>query len=230
MEHAEHRDAGRAHEFPDDLAELEARRRVEVTQGFVEQQQLRTQREHAGERDALLLAAGEFLRTACSPGFGADEPERLEGARLDLGGGEFFGVERERGVLEDGEMREERVVLVDEPEAALGGLGEGDVAVVEQHRAALRLDLAGEHLEQGRLAAARRPQQAAERARLHDEVDPREDGRRAELAAQAGEAEGGHGRNLGISPAGEQGRPPSVNEFPAGFAFPRLPRDRFRAI
>ena len=59
--------------------------------------------------------------------------------------------------------------------------------------------------------------------------DPVEDGRRTKLAAQAGEAEGGHGRNLGRSPSGEQGRPPSVNDFCAAFAFPRLPRVGFRA-
>ena len=230
MQYAEHRHASRADELTDDFADLEARSGVEVTQGLVEQEEFRTQRQHAGERDALLLAARKFLRTAGGPGFGADEPERLEGAGLDLGGREFFGVERERGVLEDGEVREERVVLVDEPEAAFGGLGEGDVAVIEQNRAALGFNLPGEHLEQGRLAAAGGPQQATERARLHDEVDPREDGRRAELAAQAGEAEGGHGRNLGTSPSGGQGRPPTVNDFSVGFAFPRLPRGRFRAI
>jgi len=117
-----------------------------------------------------------------------------------------------------------------EAKAALGGFGEGDIAIIKQHRAPLGFDLPGEHLKQGRLTATRGTQQAAERARLHDEIDPREDGRRAELAAQAGEAEGGHGRNLGLSPSGEQGRPPTVNEFPDCFAFPRLPRGRFRAI
>ena len=178
----------------------------------------------------MLLAAGELLRTACGPAIGSDELQRFEGAHLDFRGGELFGIERESSVLENGEMREERVVLVDEPETALGGLGKGDIAIIKQHRAPLRFDLPSEHLEQGRLTTARWTQQAAERARLHDEIDPREDGRRAELAAQAGEAEGGHGRNLGISPSGEQGRPPTVNDFPDCFAFPRLPRGRIRAI
>ena len=178
----------------------------------------------------MLLAAGELLRTACGPAIGSDELQRFEGAHLDFRGGELFGIERESGVLENGEMREERVVLVDEPEAALGGFGEGNITIIKQHRTPLRFDLAGKHLKQGRLTATRGTQQAAERARLHDEIDPREDGRRAELAAQAGEAEGGHGRNLGISPSGEQGRPPTVNDFSERFAFPRLPRSRFRAI
>ena len=50
-----------------------------------------------------------------------------------------------------------------------------------------------------------------------------------ELAAEAGKAEGGHGPNLGRSPAGAQGRPPTVNAVRRDFGFPRLPRDRFRA-
>ena len=36
--------------------------RIKVAEGLVEQQQHRTQGKRAGERDALLLAAGELMR------------------------------------------------------------------------------------------------------------------------------------------------------------------------
>ena len=159
-----------------------------------------------GVRDALLLAAGEFLRTARAPAFGADEPQRLERAGPDLGRGQLVRVEREGGVFEHGQVREQRIVLVSVPEAARRRLGVGDVAVVQEHRAALRLALAGQRLEQGRLAAAGRTQETAERAGLDDEVDAVEDRRIADLAAQAGDAKGGHAANLGGRPAREQGR------------------------
>jgi hypothetical protein len=35
---------------------------VEIGEGFVEQDQLRLRRQRAGQRDALLLAAGKFVR------------------------------------------------------------------------------------------------------------------------------------------------------------------------
>jgi hypothetical protein len=45
-------------------AEAAAHARVERGEGLVEQQQVGARRERAGERDALLLAAGELVRPA----------------------------------------------------------------------------------------------------------------------------------------------------------------------
>ncbi len=229
MKHTEDRDARRARQAADGFPDFEARSRVKIAQRLVEQEEGRPQGERPGQGHALLLAAGEFLRTAVGPGVGADQAERFEGARLDLRCDQLVRVEGEGRVLEHAEMREERVVLGHEAEPAGGRRREGDVAVIQEHRAALRFLLPGEQLEERGLAAARRPEQAAEGPGLHDEVHPVEDDGGSELTAEAGEAEGGHGPNLGRSPAGAQGRLPTVNAFRADFGFPRLPRGRFRA-
>ena len=56
----EHR-AAAAPEVVDDLPDLEARLRVEAGGGLVEEEQLGVADEGAGERQPLLLAAGELL-------------------------------------------------------------------------------------------------------------------------------------------------------------------------
>ena len=130
----------------------------------------------------------KFLRPTRSPAFRPDDPQGRRRALGDVGRGEAGVGQPERRVLEDGQVREQRVVLMDVTETAGRGLRISDVAVAQQDRPALRLRLAGEDLEERRLAAARRPEQAARRPGFDDEVDAGEDGRRAELAAQAGDA------------------------------------------
>jgi hypothetical protein len=59
---------------------------VEVGEGFVEQDQLRTRRQGAGERDALLLATGEFVRIAVALATQADRGEQVTHPAAPLAG------------------------------------------------------------------------------------------------------------------------------------------------
>ena len=99
-------------------ARLFAQHRVEVRERLVEQQDPRLGREGAGERDALLLAAGE---PRDGPGL---EPRELDGreglghAARPLGLADALRGEPEGDVLAGRHVREERVVLEDHSEAA----------------------------------------------------------------------------------------------------------------
>ena len=65
-------------------AQLVAHARVERRQRLVEQQHARLDRERSGERDALLLAAGELVGVVAGVVGEADELEHLLGARAPL--------------------------------------------------------------------------------------------------------------------------------------------------
>src|SRR6185436_18218616 len=91
------------------LAELE----VERAERLVEEKDGRVVDERARQRDPLLLAAGQLVGP--SP-IEAPEPnllERLPDGAPDLGGRPGLDAQPERDVLEDGQLREECVVLED---------------------------------------------------------------------------------------------------------------------
>ena len=83
--------------------------RVERRERLVEQQDLGVAGERAGERDALALAAREVAGPCVLE---VPDPEAVE---VLVGG----VAPRVLDVLADGQVREERVVLEDEPDAAL---------------------------------------------------------------------------------------------------------------
>jgi len=128
--------------------------RVERGQRLVEEQHARPPRERARERDALALAAREIPRARARQVGDAKAVEKpVEGAA-------------EGDVLGHGQVREERVVLEDEPDGAF--LGAAVDARVEPRlaahdAAALRPNEARDCAQQRRLARARR---ADERDRL----------------------------------------------------------------
>ena len=57
-------DAGAGEDVAHLLAQAVAQARVEARERLVEEDQLRGRRERAGQRDALLLAAGKLMRQA----------------------------------------------------------------------------------------------------------------------------------------------------------------------
>lgn len=85
-----------------------------------------------------------------------------------------FGQRGDRQVLANGEASEELVDLIalGEPELAnLGDLQSRDVAALEHDLARCRRDLAGQHLEEGRLAGAVGADDAAQFALIDAEID-----------------------------------------------------------
>ena len=115
----------RQRELVQQLLQLRAHRsfRVGVEGGerFVEQDHAGPARERAGERDALALATGERRRPSVREVRDAESFEVLVGALL-AGVGD---------VLADGQVREERVFLEDEPDSPLVGLAEETALAVE---------------------------------------------------------------------------------------------------
>ena len=102
-----------------------------------------------------------------------DPFERGVGLGLGLAAGERF--EAEGDIVADGEVREQREVLEHQPDAAPLGRHETvrprHLLAVDQHAARGRALDAGGDPEQGRLAAARRSEQAEDLRRRDVEAD-----------------------------------------------------------
>jgi hypothetical protein len=75
---------------------LLAQAQVERPERLVEQQGARAVDQRAGERDALLLAAGELAGLALAEVAELDQLERLAGARADLVAADLAPLEPER--------------------------------------------------------------------------------------------------------------------------------------
>jgi hypothetical protein len=154
------------------LAELQ----VERPERLVEEEDAWAVHERAGERDPLLLAAGELARLALAEPRERDELEHLLDAALHVVAAHAAAPKPERDVLEDREVREERVALEDGVHVAFVRRQAAHVALAEQD-AALRLLLEpADHPQRRRLAAPGRAEHGEEAARrdLEREVVHRE--------------------------------------------------------
>ena len=96
----------------------------------------------------------------------ADDAEHLLDLTLQLGAALALAAQPEGDVLEDRQVREERVALEDGVDVALVRRQSGDRAVAEVDRPRARLLEAADHAQRRRLAAARRPEQRVELAAL----------------------------------------------------------------
>ena len=97
------------------LAQLE----VESAERLVEEQHPRFVHERPGERDPLLLPARELARLALLHPGEAHEAEDLDHAAADVAAAHAPPAEPEGDVLEDREVREERIRLEDGVHVAL---------------------------------------------------------------------------------------------------------------
>ena len=79
--------------------------------------------------------------------------------------------QRKGHVLEDVQVREDRVVLEHHAEAALLRRQQRDVLAVDGNQPFVDVDEAGDHHQRRRLAGARRTQQGEELARTDRNVD-----------------------------------------------------------
>ena len=121
MRHVHERDADVLLDLLELELELLAQPQVERAERLVEQQRARAVDERAGERHALLLAAGELRRLALAVLAELDHLERLVDARLHVGLADLLALEPERDVLLHGQVREQRVGLEDGVDVALVG-------------------------------------------------------------------------------------------------------------
>ncbi len=151
--------------------QLAAQAQVERAERLVEQQRLRAVDERAGERDALLLAAGELAGLALLEAGELRELEHLGDAPLGLVLGDLRALEAEGDVALDVEVGEERVGLEDRVDVALERRHVGDVLAGEVDAALGRVLEPADHPQRRRLAAARRAEQREERALRDLEVE-----------------------------------------------------------
>ena len=136
------------------VAQLLAELVVEVGERLVEEDEAGLLDDGAGERGALLLAAGELLRAAGEHGGEVEEVGGLAHAAVDLGPGQAGDAEGGGDVLGDGQVGVVHEELVHQADVALLRGEVGDVAAVEEDAPGGRLVEAGHELDQRGLAGA----------------------------------------------------------------------------
>ena len=179
-------------QFLDLAAHRHAQLGVEVGQRLIEQKDLRVAHDRPPHRDALALAARELARIALEQrrqrqDFGS-AADLARDRRLVLLGQR----ERERHVLAHRHVRVQRVVLEHHRDVAFLGLQVVDAAVADADLTAGDLLEPGNHPQQRRLAAARRPDQHRERAIGDVDVDTVQDRRLAEFFLNRLNRDAGH--------------------------------------
>ena len=142
------------------LSELQ----VEGAERLVEQEHARAVDERASQGDTLCLAAGELAAACASRSLRAARARGSFRPGLEVPALDAAAAEAEGDVLEDREVREERVALEDGVDVPLVGRAAGDIGVAEVDRACGRLLEAADHPERRRLAAARGAEQGEEPA------------------------------------------------------------------
>ncbi len=174
------------------LAHAAAQRRVQRGERLVQQQRLRTSGQRAGERHALLLAAGELVRQApCQ----RRDPDHLQQPGDPLAAA-LAAREPEADVVLDAQMGEQGAFLGHVADAALLGR-EVRAPVVERlraegDRAPLGALEAGDHAQQRRLAAAGEAEHGRQRPRLHVQLDALEHRRAAVALPHAADRQTAH--------------------------------------
>src|SRR2546423_10085193 len=180
------------------LEDLAARRRVEVAGRLVGEPDRRARDERPGDRDTLLLAAGELARPVGAPIAEADlAGELLEPTLLRLLAGDR---QREHDVLLRRQHREQVEELEDEADVLTPELRQlrvvqlRDVRAVDVDVARGRAVEPGEQVHQGRLAGAGRPHHRRQLLARDVEIDAtqRVDGRVALAVTAAERASRGH--------------------------------------
>src|SRR5580700_8475134 len=165
----EHGGAGGAPQPQHFVAHQEPGLRVERAERLVEQDQARLQHERARNADALAHAARQLRRIGAGEVFESHEGQRIVDAAAYLGLGDAAAAQAERGIVPYRQPGEAGVLLEDD--ANTFGDFAADRLAFERHRARGRPLQAGEHFEERRLAAARRPDHGEELALAQVQID-----------------------------------------------------------
>ena len=187
MGHEHDRGVGLPVERLEQLDDAAAGVAVEISRRLVGEEDARRVRERAGDRHALLFAAGQLHGEVVQA---VAEPDAMQQLARAVGrAGLAAQLERYLHVLERGERGNQLEALKDEPdffatELRALVLAEGrQVGVVEEHLTARRCIKTGEQAEQRRLAAARRPDDGDEGALRDAERDVAQHGQLVVAAA-----------------------------------------------
>ncbi len=116
-------------------------------------------RQRAGQRHALLLAAGELVRLSLFQPIELDQRHHLGHALGDVRARHAGALQAEGDVVAHVKMRKQRVVLEHHVDGTLVRQVLRDVVAIQENAALVRRLEAGEHSEQRGLAAAARTKQ-----------------------------------------------------------------------
>ena len=155
----------------DFVADFDLEARVEVAHRFVEQQHVRLLDQRARHGNALLLAAGKLGRLAVEQILDLQHLGNLARLFITLGLLHALLLEREGDVVDDLQMRIQRVGLEHHADVAVFRLELRHILIAEKDFAGSRLQQAGNAVERRRLAAAGRAEQRDEGGILKDEID-----------------------------------------------------------
>lgn len=155
----------------DGIAELEAAGGIKISERFVEQEKVRAGRQSAGERDALLLSAGERFGAAREEIGDVKEIGEFAGAIGTFGGGSAAEFGAESNVFGDRELREEGRVLEGHADAAILRFAVGDVFRAEDDFAVIGFLESGDEAEESGFAGAGRAEDSEEFAVMRGESE-----------------------------------------------------------
>ena len=190
MDHQE-RDALFPVQLQEQIGQSRRAHAVQGAGGFVGQHQRGRVDQRASDRRPLRLAAGELAGEVAQALFQADplqKPPRPVFDGLRPVGFRTSGQRRHENVFEHGELRKQVMALKDPPDSLATNAGEfgrrqvRERRAVEGHGSGIGRVERPEDLQQGRLAAAARPDDRRHRARLQRQIDA------AKYIARAGKA------------------------------------------
>ncbi len=192
MGDVDHRRLERLVQLGDLEPHLHPQRRVEVRQGFVEQERRRVAHDRPSDRHPLALPAGEVLGAALKVILQLQHPGRLVDHGRDLRLCHPRRLQREPHVVAHRHVRIKRVRLEHHGKAALRRrLGSG-VAPVDQHLPARGLFEPGDHAQKCRLSAAGGADEDDELTFLDRQVDTLDDLHGAEPFFDRFQLDAGH--------------------------------------
>ncbi len=167
---------------------------IERTEGLVEQQQVRLDRQRPRQRHALALATAQLRGVACTQAIQLHALEQLIHAFGDL---RAAGPARARAhaqaegdVFRDSHVTEQGVVLEHQPDAALACRYARQVATVLQQRSRVGSVQSGQDAQQRGLARAGRTEQGDELALAQRQAHVVQRGEFVEAAREVGDFDG----------------------------------------
>src|SRR6185295_6214370 len=118
--------------------------------------------DRAGDRHALLLAAGELAGELVLLADQLHQLHRMRDLGIGVRAGDAAHAQTEADVFRDAHVREQRVILEHHAEAALFRRQGVDPRLIEPDTATRKAQKPGDAVERGRLAAPRRPEERDE--------------------------------------------------------------------
>ena len=169
-----HEDRGKSQtllECTDFAAHAQTQARIQVREGFVEEDDLRFHDECSRQGNALLLASGQLMRVAVSVLFDPHERQTVSDPLLTFCGGELLVVQAESHVVFHRQVWKERVGLEHHRHGALFGRDRHQGLAVQGDFAFRNVLKSGDHTQGRGLPTAGRSQEGHEFSGLNVEVD-----------------------------------------------------------